>query len=294
MKKLNIAVIWSTHQSDPLYSTHHSFWEETIKDRPDCNVTRYTWANFKEMPLGYDLYLFLDFHPSLYDLELTKQFHPRVLYWWDSFHHTFAYVSQITELFDMSYLAEYQSANNLIEQGFKVKWLPPSFYPKLYRPVSADALYSYAFVGQLDSVVKRKGLSRLEFLQKLAAQPNTSGYIGRGTGEEVNLIYNQAKILFDRTIYNNIGTRFFEAIGTGKLTLVNTTKGYNRLNSFGVDGVHFVSYDDSFPDFLYKFNYYLNHPEEREKIAKQGREHFLANHTYNHRLEVILRDFHLL
>jgi len=292
-KPIKIAVIWSTHTNDPLYSTHHSFWEETIKDRGDCLMTRFTWENFHQMPLGFDLYLFLDFHPNLFNLDLLN-FHPRILYWWDSFHHPYAYVSQVTELFDQSYLAEYQSALHLIEQGFRVKWLPPAFYPKLYRPIKADPLYHYAFVGQLDGVIKRKSLSRADFINKLIQEPGLAGYVGGAMGEVVNLIYNQAQILFDRTIFNNIGTRFFETIGSGKLTLVNTTKGHNRMQHFGIDGIHYVTYDDSYQDFIYKLRYYLERPQEQSQIATQGRDHFLKNHTYHHRLEIILRDFHLI
>jgi len=290
---IKIAAIWSTHKNDPTFSTHHSFWEETIKDRTDCVFDRYTWLDFHQMPHGYDLYLFIDFHPSLYSLD-TLNYHPRVFYWWDCFHQPFSFVSQVTELFDMSYFAEYQTANYLANQGYKVKWLPPAFYPKLYRPIEADNLYHYAFVGQLDTTIKRKGLTRLDFISQLARTPSINGYIGRNVfGEQVNLIYNQSRILFDRTIFNNIGTRFFETIGSGKFTLANRTKGPNGADLLAVDGVHYVSYDDTFQDFIFKLRYYLEHENERVKIQKQGAEHFLNNHTYNHRLNQILIDMHL-
>lgn len=293
---MRIALVWSSHRNDAMYSTHHSFWEETLKEYPNCTVDRYTWSDFATMPLGYDLYLFLDFHPSLYQLDKLN-FHPRAFFWWDSFHHPFSYVAQVTELFDMSYFAEYQSANYLSNQGYRVQWLPPAFYPKLYRPIEADSLYQYAFVGQLDNVIVRKGLTRLDFVKNVISECNKThmaGYVGSGVfGEDVNLIYNQTKILFDRTIFNNLGTRFFETIGGGNFTLVNKHCA-NGMDLMGQDGVHFVTYNDSFPDFWHKFSYYSKHPEEAEDIAKTGREYFLKHHTYKHRLEKILLDFKLI
>lgn len=269
---------------------------KTLKEYPNCTADRYTWSDFATMSQGYDLYLFLDFHPSLYQLDKLN-FHPRAFFWWDSFHHPFSYVAQVTELFDMSYFAEYQSANYLSNQGYRVQWLPPAFYPKLYRPIEADSLYQYAFVGQLDNVIVRKGLTRLDFVKNVISECNKThmaGYVGSGVfGEDVNLIYNQTKILFDRTIFNNLGTRFFETIGGGNFTLVNKHCA-NGMDLMGQDGVHFVTYNDSFPDFWYKFSYYSKHPEEAEEIANTGREYFLKHHTYKHRLEKILLDFKLI
>jgi spore maturation protein CgeB len=37
-----------------------------------------------------------------------------------------------------------------------------------------------------------------------------------------------------------------------------------------------------------KAKYYLEHDEEREKIARAGYDEFINNHTYKHRVEKIL------
>jgi spore maturation protein CgeB len=113
---------------------------------------------------------------------------------------------------------------------------------------------------------------------------------------DINKIFNQSKILFERTIPITLGTRFFETIGSKGLLLMNRPQqGYNNgIDLVAADGIHYVGYDDTYQDFEYKLDYYLNHPEEREKIATQGYEHFLRNHTYSHRLDTILKDFRLL
>lgn len=290
---IKIAVIWGSHKNDPKFSTHHSFWEETIKDRSDCEMTRFTWSDMFNMPDSFDLYLFLDFNPALYQLPENK-YRPRAFYWWDCFHFSFCYPAQVSEIFDRSYYAENLTASALQSQGFRVSWLPPAFYPGLYKPLNIPKSYEYAFVGQQDNVVRRKGTTRKEFLEKLL-QSGISGIIQQGVyGENVNRMYNHGKVLFDRTIFNNIGTRFFEAIGSGGFLLVNRAKGFNGMDLLGVDGVHFVSYDDSYEDFEKKLKYFLKNDEERNRIAKQGYDFFLANHTYNNRLTTILNDFGLL
>jgi len=292
---LRIAFITTDERPDPAkWSAHWEFFEGALRERPDVEISRFTWWNWMEMPKGLDLYFFLDFHPSLYQVH-KYPFTPRAFYWWDSFHWSFVFPAQLTELFDRSYFAEWLSATTLRSQAFNVEWLPMAVHPACFRPINADLLYHYAFIGQQDSVICRKGLSRAEFLWKLRDEPGLLGYAGMGAwGEGANLVYNQARVLFDRTIYDNLGTRFFECIGSGGFMLMNRTKAYNGIDMIARDGVHYVSYDDTYGDFIYKLRYYASHDEDRRKIAKQGYEHILGNHTYAHRVTKILLDFHLL
>jgi spore maturation protein CgeB len=41
-------------------------------------------------------------------------------------------------------------------------------------------------------------------------------------------------------------------------------------------------------EMVEKAKYYLEHDNEREKIAKSGYEEFISKHTYRHRIEKIL------
>lgn len=293
----SIAVIWGYDRNDVKFTTEHSFWEETIKDRQDLRITRYTWYEITNMPHDHDLYLFLDFHPDLYKLDKLN-YHPRAFYWWDSFHFPFTYSAQVTELFDKSYYAEHFNAILLKTHGYNVDWLPPGFYPGLFKPIEevrTNPLYHYAFAGQLDNVVSRKGVTRNEFIDKLCNLPNLSGFISNNVyGDTLNLVYNQSRVLFDRTIFDNIGTRLFACIGAGGFFMLNRAKGFNGIDLVAQDGVHYVSYNDSFEDFRYKLAYYLEHEEERLRIRDQGHEYFIKNHTINSRLNKILKDFNII
>jgi len=77
----------------------------------------------------------------------------------------------------------------------------------------------------------------------------------------------------------------FEALGCGSFLLTNELPPEDRLFE---DRVHLVYYnDDNIEDLI---EYYLVHEEEREVVARQGRDEVIRNHTCVHRIEQILRD----
>lgn len=292
---IRIAVVWGNHRNDAPYTTHHGFWETAIRAGPGLSMERFTWGEIGSIPEGFSLYLFVDFHPCLFKLP-PDRLRPRALFWWDSFHFTFAYTGQVAEMFDRAYYAERMTAETLRTNGFtNVSWMPSGFHPGLYRPLpDRRKVHDYAFVGQQDDVVVRAGLTRRGFLERLARAPGLHGYIGRGVyGEVLNGVYNDSKALFDWTIFNNLGTRFFEAVGSGGFLLMNRGKGDNGMDRMGIDGTHFVSYDGSWDDFESKLRRYLADDALRTSVAERGHAHFLANHTYARRLDVILGDFGL-
>lgn len=286
---MKVAVIWGYDRHEQQWNSHHQFFEAALRERPNIEVQRYFWTNWQDMPTNLDFYFFIDFHTSLFQLSKTN-FHPRVLYWWDCFHHSFCYPAQVIDCFDRAYFAEKQTVMALNYLGNqKVKWLPSGYYEKLYRPLEVNKLHQYCFIGQPDNVVVRHGKTRKEFFESLVKE-KLHGYIGQGVwGDEVNKIYNESCVLIDRTIWTNLGTRFFEAIGSGGFLLVNRNAN-NGLDEIAHDGMHFVSYDDSYDDMLNKLKYYLTHPEERERIVKAGEKYFRNHHTYSHRLEIILNE----
>lgn len=286
---MRIAVIWGYNRPEVQWSTHHQFWEAALRDRPDVEVVRFNWENWQNMPNDFDLYFFIDFHPSLFQVCRT-QFHPRIFYWYDSFHHSFVYPAQVIDCFDMSYFAEYHAVKTLNDLGVsKVKWLPAAYYQGLHRPVKSQKLHQFAFIGQPDDTVIRAGMTRKGFIETLSM--TMKGYVGQGVyGEEVNRIYNESMILVDRTIYCNIGTRIFETVGSGGFLLVNRGKIPSGIDKLAMDGAHFVTYDDSYQDCLDKMQYYIKNESERERIAACGEAYFRKHHTYANRIDTILGD----
>ena len=290
---INIALICGDNYSLQLDDWHHyGFWKKTLDSIPSIKLHWYTWSNFHEMPKGFDLYFFLDFRPCLYNLS-KMDYHPRVLFWWDSFHSMFSILSQISFTFDKVYVAEMPDAQHLRGNGFSnVEWMPGAFYPDLYKPLNSSKPYDFGFIGQFDNLVARKGQTRKTLLDNLSNY--FKGFVSNNLrGLPVNQAYNESKILIERTIYCNIGTRLFELVGSGGFCLINKFPCNTGLESIGIDGVHFVTYDESLDDLLNKMRYYLKNEEERNLIAKTGHEHFLKNHTYKNRLLKILKDFNI-
>lgn len=290
-----IALIWGNHYNDKLAHTHHTFYEISLKDM-GIQFDRFSWTDWQtHMRPEYDLYFFIDFNPILYQLHKYPQFHPRCFYFWDSFHFPLTYVAQVTEMFDRSYFAELITSQGLQNLGYTtVHWLPPAFYPGIYRPIpEIEKNLDFSFIGQPDSVVTRKGKTRKDFFEELSNKYPKSIVEQSVYGDDVNKIYNHSRILIDKTIWGNIGTRIFEIIGSGGFALINKCKFQNGIDKLAIDNVHYVSYDDSWSDCVSKIDYYLEHEDERKKIAQAGHKHFLANHTYKHRLEQIFKDFGL-
>lgn len=268
---------------------HYGFWFKTLKECDRIEVTHYN--RWQEVPEEYDFYFFIDYKQDQWTLPDDK-YRPRVLFWWDAFHHMFSITVQLALVFDMVYVAEYLDAEHAQMAGFKnTQWLPGAFYPGLYKPLVLEKQHNIGFVGQLNDFVRRKGLTRKTALEQLVKKfGGDVRWDLRGPG--VNELYNRSNLLWERSIFANIGTRLFETVGSGgAMVLMNRFPCNNGLDQIGEDGVHFVTYDETLEDMLEKANHYLLYPEEREKIRLAGYAHFLENHTYRHRMEKIFMDF---
>jgi hypothetical protein len=79
--------------------------------------------------------------------------------------------------------------------------------------------------------------------------------------------------------------RMWKILGCGGFYLGRHVHG---IESFAVHAQHCAWYQD--PQHAAELvRHYLSDPEERERIARAGRAHALAAHTYAHRLELLLR-----
>jgi spore maturation protein CgeB len=84
--------------------------------------------------------------------------------------------------------------------------------------------------------------------------------------------------------------RLFEAAGVGTFQIVDDRPG---VHQWFKEDEHLVIFRD-LDELREKVGYYLEHPEERQKIAQAGREHALKYHTYKQRLatlETLIKDW---
>ena len=83
----------------------------------------------------------------------------------------------------------------------------------------------------------------------------------------------------------DVNERIFKILYAGGFCITDNVKGYQTTFQDGIVTA------DSPSDFKEKVDYYLKHPEEREKISAKGRKIVTENHTSINRIKQILREF---
>jgi spore maturation protein CgeB len=78
--------------------------------------------------------------------------------------------------------------------------------------------------------------------------------------------------------------RVFEAMASGSMLLTNWIPTIEELFE---DGKHLVLYRTP-GEMIEKARYYIDHHDEREKIAAAGYHEVIAKHTFKHRVDKIL------
>lgn len=122
------------------------------------------------------------------------------------------------------------------------------------------------------------------------------GRDGRGQvrQEDMNKAYASAKIAIGDTLCPDfnypyyLSDRIFNMTGCGVFTIHPHIQGIEEL--FEIDK-EIVTYPyGRFDKLKEKIDYYLEHPEEREAIAKAGQARTLREHTYKHRMQTIIDE----
>lgn len=172
-----------------------------------------------------------------------------------------------------------------------VDWLPHAAEPQAYPKIDIIKKYDVCFVGHVQETTNYNGFSRIEALDRLFKEfPNFyygsrhPAFPNKNLFEDAAKKFSLSKIVFNISIKDDINMRVFETLSTGSFLLTNWIP---TLGDLFEDGKHLVTYK-SLDEMVEKAKYYLEHEEEREKIAQAGYQEFIAKHTYKHRVESIL------
>ena len=87
-----------------------------------------------------------------------------------------------------------------------------------------------------------------------------------------------------RSITRGIPLRIFDIMGAGGFVLTNYQPDLLHFFTPGEDFVYYESPDD----LISKIDHYLEHEDERRRIAANGHERITEHHTYDHRIREIL------
>lgn len=182
----------------------------------------------------------------------------------------FAY--DIVYSFDKDALDEYRRL------GVKdARWLPFATSPSVHKRLNLPKIHDISFVGNIYP-------NREILFERLKKRFNV--FIKKAYMDEMVRIFNQSKIVLNlgigKTGYN---MRVFEALGCGGFLLTNEIPKGSRIFE---DKRHLVYFnDDNIEDLI---DYYLNHEDDRRRIAFFGYREVRRRHTYDHRVAKILED----
>jgi len=231
---------------------------------------------------------------------------PMVLWTTDAPDKHFTHIIETAHLYDHIFCAGTEAIELLAEHRMlNTKWLPFACDPFYHRPIRLDfdqknrLARDVVFVGSYYP-------NRWAILKELVNLnigiwgPGWSRVINnenRSFIKDVHLnhtewvkIYNAAKIIV--IIHYQDGQipcyqaspKIFESMACKSFVLTDEQKDVLRIFR---SGKHLVSFQ-SIEDLKNKIHYFLDHEEERENIAKIGYDEVIQNHTYRHRIQVIL------
>ncbi|MBI5057049.1 MAG: glycosyltransferase [Nitrospirae bacterium] len=106
--------------------------------------------------------------------------------------------------------------------------------------------------------------------------------------KELPLLYNSCRINFNATsrqMKEAVNQRVFDVPACGAFILTDYQKGLDELFDVGKEMIVYKDKDE-IPALV---KYYLDNPDKREAVAKNGAERILKEHTYKHRLDVMIR-----
>jgi len=186
---------------------------------------------------------------------------------------------EISKFFDVTFLAQKEYIKHFTQKGLmNTFWLPLAYDTSMVPTQSLNRIYDIAYVGSNNKDMHPK---RFELIEKLKKEfPNS--YFGGASGQEMYKIYSQAKIVFNKSINNDINMRYFEALGNGAMLLTDNIKDNGVEEIFQKDK-HYIEYDES--NIVAIAKNYLDSQKDDSDMLK---EYIKQNHTYDIRATAIL------
>jgi hypothetical protein len=170
---------------------------------------------------GYDLYLFVD---DGFDYPLPDDLRPQA-YWAIDTHIDFDRERKRAAGADSVFAAQKNGAEQLAKSlGRDVEWLPLACDPAIHARQDVPQSYDLSFVGNL------LGHERIRLVQLLRARFPTM-HVRRHYFEEMAAIYSASKLVFNRSVADDVNMRVFEGLCSGSLMVTNdlATNGQEEL-----------------------------------------------------------------
>ena len=187
------------------------------------------------------------------------------------------------EKFHITLSPDYQSTEEYKKRGIDAHWFTHFADTRVQFPIK-DAEIKY-------TAVTSRGMGGSQFLDMLTE--HSKGAFGNKNGmdsKEHTEFLNSGLMVVQNSRWGEITRRIFEGMACGKLVLTDRLKAERHLEDLFIEGQEIVFYDD-IVDCINKINFFVEHENEREAIAKRGMKRVLNEHTQKQRVDFILEKY---
>lgn len=192
---------------------------------------------------------------------------------------------KIGRLFDVTFVAQKEFVERLKQDGLQQAfWLPLAFAPELHPEKELERKYDVSYVGSDNADMHPVRHQLLNLIKEHFSKV----WIGKADPRQMGHIYAESKVVFNKSVNNDVNMRYFEAMGAGAV-LVTDRAVNNGVEDLFIAGKHFLEYEDE-QSLKNLIQVVLEAPGEWARIGHAARQHILENHTYSHRAKVLLEQ----
>lgn len=191
----------------------------------------------------------------------------------------------VARVFDATFIAQQEYIERLRADGIaQAYWLPLGFAPELLPDPLPPRDLDFAYVGSMNASVHPE---RHALLAALAAR-YPRHYIGPATPDEMARTYCRAKVVFNKSVNNDVNMRYFEAMGSGAALVTDPVRG-NGVAELFEDGRQYLTYR-GVDDLLATVDRLLVDDAQRAAMAEAGRALVASRDTYAHRARALMEQ----
>jgi len=188
-----------------------------------------------------------------------------------------------SERFHMTLSPDADSAEEYKSKGINAYWWTHFADTAVQFPIE-DVEPSFV-------AVTSRGVGGSQFLDTLTVHSNGAVANKNGMGpEEHTAFLNSGQMVIQNSRWGEVTRRIFEGMACGKMVLCDRLDKSKKLDELFEDGKDIVYYDDII-DCIYKMNNYSGNDAERERIAANGYNKVMENHTQKQRVEFIINKY---
>ncbi|MCZ7611899.1 MAG: glycosyltransferase [Ignavibacterium sp.] len=175
-------------------------------------------------------------------------------------------------------------------EGCPAIYLPEASDPELYKPGTVTKEYDVCFVGA-NYGIRRKIVKAIEKKGIRVTSYGNGWPNGRIDVKILPEIFSKSRVVLGVgtighcTDFYSLKMRDFDGPMSGSFYLTHDNPDLYELYDIGKEIVTYRNPEEC----VNKVEYYLTHPDERETIAKAGKEKAIKNHTWEKRFDKVLR-----